>query len=242
MSNPAIEKYGWTAVPRKTSALLEQFNVSGNAPAVSVSSIPLPSSAVSRAVHEYAQRELPAETFNHSMRVFYYGIAILQHAFPDWASPSFIETYFLSSMLHDIGTTDKNIQATLLSFEFYGGMISLELLRALGAPKEQAENVAETVIRHQDLGDEGTVTRIEAVIQLATIFDNMGGQPQLVNVATIESVTKAFPRKKWSSCFAATIRRENTLKPWAHTTVLGERAFPEGVEGNELMAPYDDRH
>ena len=110
-------------------------------------------------------------------------------------------------MLHDIGTTDTNIRATLLSFEFYGGLLSLDLLRSLGAPKEQAENVAETVIRHQDLGDEGTVTRIEALIQLATIFDNMGGQPQLVSKATIESVTKAYPRKKWSSCFAATIGR-----------------------------------
>jgi cyanamide hydratase len=240
MSNPAIEKYGWTAVPRKVSTLLEQSEASGDAPAILVSSIPLPSSSLSNAVREHAQRELPVETFNHSMRVFYYGSAILQHAFPSWLSPSFIETYFLSAMLHDIGTTNTNIRATLMSFEFYGGLLSLDLLRSLGAPKEQAENVAETVIRHQDLGDEGTVTRIEAVIQLATIFDNMGGQPQLVSKATIESVTKAYPRKKWSSCFAATIRRENTLKPWAHTTALGERAFPEGVEGNALMAPYDN--
>jgi len=239
MSNPAIENYGWTAVPRKISALLEHSHASGDAPAVAVSSIPIPSSPLSKSVFEYAQRELPIETFNHSIRVFYYGSAILQYAFPNWSSPSFIETYFLSSLLHDIGTTDTNIQATLLSFEFYGGLISLDLLRSLGAPKEQAENVAETVIRHQDLGDEGTVTRIEALIQLATIFDNMGGQPQLVSKATIENVTKAYPRKKWSSCFAHTIRKENTLKPWAHTTALGERAFPEGVEGNSLMAPYD---
>ena len=240
MSNPAIEKYGWTAVPLKVLALLEQSQASGPAPAVSVSSIPLPSSLLSKAVHKHAQRELPIETFNHSLRVFYYGSAILQHAFPQWSSPSFIETYFLACLLHDIGTTDTNIHATLLSFEFYGGILSLDLLRSLGAPKEQAENVAEAVIRHQDLGNEGTITRIGALIQLATIFDNMGGQPQLVSKATIESVTKAYPRKKWSSCFAATIRRENGLKPWAHTTALGERAFPEGVEANALMAPYDN--
>lgn len=240
MSNPAIEMYGWTAVPRKVSDLLQQSQASGPAPAISVSSTPLPSSALSKAVHEHAQRELPIETFNHTMRVFYYGSAILQHSFPSWSSPSLIETYFLSCMFHDIGTTDKNIHATLLSFEFYGGMLSLDFLNSLGAPKEQAENVAETVIRHQDIGDVGTQTRVGALIQLATIFDNMGGQPQLVSKATIESVTGAYPRKKWSSCFAATIRRENGLKPWAHTTALGERAFPEGVESNALMAPYDN--
>lgn len=240
MSNPAIEKYGWTAVPHKVSALLQQSEAKGAAPAIAVSSIPLPSSPLSKAVHEYAQRELPIETFNHSMRVFYYGSAILAHAFPSWSSASLVETYFLSSLLHDIGTTDKNIRATLLSFEFYGGLLSLDLLKTLGAPVEQAENVAETIIRHQDLGDVGTHTRVSALIQLATIFDNMGGQPELVSKATIESVTAAYPRKKWSACFAATIRRENGLKPWAHTTALGERDFPEGVEGNALMAPYDN--
>jgi cyanamide hydratase len=240
MSNPAIEKYGWTSVPRKVETLLKQSQASGPAPSLSISSIPLPSSTLSKAVHEYAQKELPIETFNHSLRVFYYGSAILSYAFPSWSTPSFNETYFLACLLHDIGTTDKNIHATLLSFEFYGGFLALDLLKLLNAPREQAENVAEAIIRHQDLGDEGTITRVGALIQLATIFDNMGGQPQLVSKDTIESVTKAYPRKKWSSCFAATIRRENGLKPWAHTTALGERAFPEGVESNELMAPYDN--
>ena len=67
----------------------------------------------------------------------------------------------------------------------------------------------------------------------------MGGHPEIVNRATIEDVVKHYPRKSWSSCFAATIRKENELKPWAHTTALGEKAFPEGVENNALMAPYD---
>lgn len=57
--------------------------------------------------------------------------------------------------------------------------------------------------------------------------------------ATIESVVEAYPRKGWSSCFAKTIRKEIGLKPWAHSTHLGEKEFPEGVEGNKLMEPYD---
>jgi cyanamide hydratase len=44
---------------------------------------------------------------------------------------------------------------------------------------------------------------------------------------------------KWSRCFAATIHRENELKPWAHTTTLGEEAFPAKVLGNKLMAPFE---
>ena len=34
-------------------------------------------------------------------------------------------------------------------------------------------------------------------------------------------------------------RKENGLKPWAHTTVLGEEDFPNGVLNNAVMAAYD---
>jgi len=173
------------------------------------------------------------------MRVYYYGQAILQHAFPTWISPSFNETYFLTCLLHDIGTTPKNMPSTLLSFEFAGAHLSLHLLKQQSAPIQQAELVTESIIRHQDLGTTGKQTRVGALVQLATIFDNMGINPELVSQSTIESVVAAYPRLGWSGCFAATIRRENGLKPWAHTTHLGEEEFPTGVEGNELMRPYD---
>ena len=154
--------------------------------------------------------------------------------------PVAAETYFLTCLLHDVGTSDRNIEATFLSFEFYGGYLTLDLLsKELHAPKEQAESVAEAVIRHQDIGNTGKITAVGQLIQLATIFDNMGGHVDLVHKETIEDVVKHYPRKKWSTCFAATIRKENRLKPWAHTTALGEEKFPGGVENNELMAPYD---
>ncbi|TVY43193.1 Cyanamide hydratase, partial [Lachnellula subtilissima] len=239
--NPSIAAYGFTAVPRSVTALLSLSTASADSPAVpiTISSIPIPPSPLASKVQEYAQKELAVETFNHSMRVYYYGLAILRHAFPTWSTPSFTETYFLSCMLHDIGTTDTNLVSTLLSFEFHGGLITLELLKSLSSPIAQAESVAEAVIRHQDLGTTGTLTRITALLQLSTIFDNMGGNPHLVATATIQDVVKAYPRRGWSACFAATIRRENGLKPWAHTTHLGELDFPTGVEGNALMAPYD---
>lgn len=148
-------------------------------------------------------------------------------------------------------------------------MLALDLLQNQHhAPKTQAESVAEAIFRHQDLGESGKITTIGALIQFATIFgnsgqlsyldwgfafftwlllprnadhgiDNMGQFEELVHRDTIEDVVKRFPRKGWSSCFAATIRKENGLKPWAHTTKLGEEDFPEGVLGNRLMAPYD---
>lgn len=126
-----------------------------------------------------------------------------------------------------------------MSFEFYGAYLALDLLKnTLHADVHQAEAVTEAIIRHQDIGESGKITTLGQLIQLATIFDNMGGHAELVHKGTIEDVVKHFPRKKWSSCFAATIRKENELKPWAHTTALGEEDFPVGVEGNKLMEPY----
>jgi cyanamide hydratase len=81
-----------------------------------------------------------------------------------------LETYYLTSLLHDIGTTQENLHATLLSFEFYGGYLALNLLQDYGAAKEQAESVTEAIIRHQDLGDIGTITTVGQLIQLATLF------------------------------------------------------------------------
>ncbi|KAL2049676.1 hypothetical protein ABVK25_010017 [Lepraria finkii] len=233
----SIATHGWTAQPRDVSILLSgKKNIKSPEP-VKVEFIPMPDSQLAKEVMEYAKKELREETFNHSMRVYYYGMAIKTQQFPSWRLSS--ETYFLTCVLHDIGTTDKNISATLMSFEFYGGLIALDLLhKTHHAPIEQAEAVTEAVIRHQDIGESGKITELGQLVQLATIFDNMGGHADLVHKETIENVVKHFPRKKWSSCFAATIRKENALKPWAHTTAL-EKEFPEGVEGNQLMAPYD---
>lgn len=76
----------------------------------------------------------------------------------------------MTCLLHDIGTTKENINGTLLSFEFYGGYIALDILKEYGAPKEQAESVAEAIIRHQDLGDVGTISTVGQLIQLSTLF------------------------------------------------------------------------
>lgn len=73
VTNSAIEKYGWTAVPRKVSALLSQSEVSSSAPQFLLSDFPLPDTELATKVHEYAKQELDIKTYHHSMRVFYYG-------------------------------------------------------------------------------------------------------------------------------------------------------------------------
>lgn len=198
-----LEVHGWTAQPRSVPTFLGDTNALPAPKPQRVDEIPLPSSALATAVLEYAKRELREETFNHSMRVYYYGtvprippkplnrpqnqkqpttpttnrghpptgIAMQTHLTPTHALPVSAETYLLTCLLHDIGTTDTNMAATRMSFEFHGGYVALELLKKeLGAPTAQAESVAEAVIRHQDLGESGKISSVGLLIQLATVF------------------------------------------------------------------------
>jgi len=176
MTNP-ITNYGFTAVPASASTLLTStpaYNTSnkplGPLPSP-VSSTPIPTTALAKRINTYALSHLPEPTYNHSLRVYHFGLAIKRYRFPhaDWDFSD--ETYFLACLLHDIGTTDENLQKTRMSFEFYGGFLALEVLQYGGeAPREQAESVAEAIIRHQDLCDVGRITALGQLLQLATIF------------------------------------------------------------------------
>ena len=169
---------------------------------------------------------------------------MLQQQFPSYAATLSPSTLALTCLLHDIGSTQDHLRATQLSFEFFGGILALNLLQDLSvqdavASQFQAEAACEAIIRHQDLGPEGKLTFLGQLIQLATIHDNVGGHPELVHVDTRVDVNRAFPRNGWSGCFTNTIREELSLKPWAHTTHPGEEKFASSVLRKTLMEEYD---
>jgi cyanamide hydratase len=71
----AIKQYGWTAIPvepKLTTWLGDKKFVNAPVPQL-CSQVPLPDTPVVKACLEYVKAELPEHTFNHSMRVFYYG-------------------------------------------------------------------------------------------------------------------------------------------------------------------------
>jgi cyanamide hydratase len=71
MAEP-IDANGWTPVPRSMDQLLAHVKAADTQP-YTVDEIALPQSRAARAAEEYAKEHLPLPTFNHSMRVFYYG-------------------------------------------------------------------------------------------------------------------------------------------------------------------------
>lgn len=158
--------HGYTAVPRDPDRLKEQYAKSMQPPSpVLATSIDLPNTLLVSKIKDYAHQQLPTPTFNHSMRTFLYGRVMQTEHFPQWSFSD--ETYMLCCLLHDIGTTPGNLHATLMSFEFYGGMLAHNLLLQENAEKAQAEAVMEAIIRHQDVGKEGTITAVGQLLQLA---------------------------------------------------------------------------
>lgn len=64
--------HGWTAVPRSFAKSLDLVDKNKHAE-LAVADIQLPDSEIARKTYEFVKQQLPIKTFNHSMRVVYYG-------------------------------------------------------------------------------------------------------------------------------------------------------------------------
>ena len=69
----ATHEHGWTAVPRSLEKLIKEKKSSKSSTPVTIDEISLPTGDLVLKVTKYARDNLPIETFNHSMRVYYFG-------------------------------------------------------------------------------------------------------------------------------------------------------------------------
>ena len=242
-SRPTTSLYGLTSLP--ANATLTPPSTTSPSP-VPISALPLPTTPLSRRINAYAISTLSPSTYRHSLRVFSYGCAIARQCFPQWemeVGSTLEETWFCCALLHDIGTTERNLTKTRLSYEFWAGVESLKILQdahahASGqgdapvgkegegvAPTEQAESIAEAIFRHQDVQKAGSITLLTRLIHMGTLMDNIGDGVEMVHRETIENVNGEYARKGWSGCFRGTVEREKGEKPYAMVSRI------EGFEG-----------
>jgi len=173
MSKPQIDEFGWTAVPRNRANMPSAAEAKTTPVPVSFDSI-WPRTQVVKNAQEHVKALLPPKTYNHSLRVYCYGHTLVSQHFPEWisASPSvkndFFETWALTCLYHDIATTEQHRAESHMSFEWHGGFMALQKLQGFGAPRAQAESVCESIIRHQDPGETGTISRMGQLTQIAT--------------------------------------------------------------------------
>ncbi|KAI9168038.1 cyanamide hydratase [Paramyrothecium foliicola] len=244
MSASEIKANGWTAVSVSAKKIIDSVGKLQDVPAYVVEEISFPSE--DRLVAEaqsFAKARLGPEAFNHSMRIFYWGTVIARRLLPEHAQELSPVTWALTCLLHDIGTAEAYFTATRMSFDIYGGIKAREVLKILGGSDDQAEAVAEAIIRHEDMGVDGTITFLGQLIQLATLYDNVGVYEGIedfgswVGDITRDSVNTVFARHGWCSWFACTVRKEETNKPWCHTTHIPQ--FDKQLEANTLMKKWE---
>ncbi|KAF9816646.1 hypothetical protein IEO21_03951 [Rhodonia placenta] len=250
MSSDSVAFYGFTPVPRDPEVLFRDHpTASGPNPKqdlFSASDFVLPDSPVAREVKAFVQKELDEQTYNHSHRVYIYGTALVKTHFPSWTYDN--ETYYLACLLHDIGTAERFLASTKLSFEFKGAIVARDLILQQGGAEDQADSVCDAIIRHQDIFVKGgNITMIGQILQLATILATYFRRANLIHPRLIETTTAAYPRKGWSEHFARVIEKELKLKPWCHTSTFEQPGWKDGVRsnfatdvrGNEVMRAYD---
>ncbi|KAJ7456992.1 hypothetical protein FB451DRAFT_1275544 [Mycena latifolia] len=250
MGDPNVAFYGFTAVPRNPDVLFKDHpTASGDHPKqdlFTVMDFPLPDSPLANQVRDFVKKELDVQTFNHSNRVYIYGAAIAKTHFPEWTYDN--ETYYLACLLHDIGTAEKFLATTKMSFEFKGAIVARDLILQLGGVEDQADSVCDAIVRHQDIFvNGGNITALGAALQLATILDNVGIRANLIHPKLIETTVAAFPRQGWSEHFARVVEKELALKPWCHTSTFeipnwkpgNSSNFATDVRGNDAMRPFD---
>ncbi|KAJ5573283.1 hypothetical protein N7450_010267 [Penicillium hetheringtonii] len=247
MCQQEISSNGWASMPADARTIFGDKPFINNPGPLSIDEIEFPFSGSSCDQNPGLRKEDPAppnfEPLDEGLLLRLLGIAIAKQQFPERFSTLSPVTWALTCLLHDLGTAEENLTATRMSFDIYGGIKALHILKEFGATKDQAEAAAEAIIRHQDLGVEGTLTFIGQLIQLATIYDNVGNHPRvedfgkLIHDATRAQINEAYPREKWCSVFGGIIRKEVRIKPWCHSTHLGK--FDEEIEGNTLMKPWE---
>jgi len=252
MSDP-VAFYGFTAVPRDPEVLFKDHpTASGSDPKqdsgeLDLNDLPfVTGSKLVDDVREFVKKELNQRTFNHSNRVYIYGTALVKTHFPSWSYDS--ETFYITCLLHDIGTAEKYLASTKMSFEFKGAIVARDLILSKGGVEDQADSVCDAIIRHQDIFVKGgNITMIGQILQLATILDNVGLRANLVHPNLIKNACAKFPRNGWSDYFGKTIEKELALKPWCHTSTFEVPNWKEGIQsnfatdvrGNKVMEPYD---
>ncbi|KAL2783996.1 cyanamide hydratase [Aspergillus keveii] len=244
MCHDETKANGWTSMPANAGAIFKDQSFIEKAVAIELDQVQFPyDNTVVAKTLDYARAVLHPETFNHSIRVYYYGMVVSKQQFPETAAAMDSVTWALTCLLHDLGTAEENLTTTRMSFDIYGGIKALFALKDFGATTDQAEAAAEAIIRHEDMGVDGTITFFGQLIQLVTTYDNTGFHPHvegfehLIHETTRRLINEAHPRRKWCTFFSNVIRKEEAIKPWCHSTHLVN--FDQEIEANTLMRQWE---
>ncbi|KAF7342172.1 hypothetical protein MVEN_01805000 [Mycena venus] len=182
---------------------------------------------------EYAKQITPHEGFIHSIRCYYFALAILHNGFPS-GTPGMPQITFEelnrrmyhTCILHDLGWTTtsegRGHLAGAMTFELHGGIMAFEHLQA-AAPDlnaQQVGDIVQSIVLHTSEWASGKSSATKTLMSLSALFDVSGYDAQgpgslnfLINRKTVQEIEKEYPRGNFAAEGVETLQKEFVNKP-----------------------------
>ncbi|KAJ7759699.1 hypothetical protein B0H14DRAFT_3596046, partial [Mycena olivaceomarginata] len=166
-----------------------------------------------KAATAYTEKHLATLAFDHSLRTYYFALAIMHNGFPS-GTPGVPQITFEelqkrlyhACVMHDLGWTSHpeglNHPARKMSFEIFGGIMAYDFLRAVDPTldAEQVGDIVQSIMLHTTEYTAGQSSAVGTLVTLGVSFDVMGydafgpGTFNYVHCKTVQEIEKQFPR------------------------------------------------
>jgi hypothetical protein len=157
---------------------------------MTIAGITLPDSELTRHVTEVVREAADETLFNHSRRVFFWGM-LQAKARNIEVDP---ELAYVGGMFHDLGLTRK-FRTTSRRFEIDGAEVAYGVLREYGRTEQEARNVWLGIALHTTPEIPSYLAPEVAVVTLGVETDVLGLNLDQISAAHLEEVTTTHPRQ-----------------------------------------------
>ena len=175
-----------------------------------ISDIKVPDSSIVRQVEDLARSVSSDFLFNHVMRCYWFSELFAQMEGTKVDS----ELMFLSSVLHDLGLTDRAVGSH--RFEIEGAGAARTFLVEQGISRERAQNVWDNIALHTwdiNLFRDDT----SRLMELGVLYDVVGVTDAKLDSADVADVVRRYPRLNFKRAFDDALTKElDSKQPYPH--------------------------
>ncbi|KAJ6624696.1 hypothetical protein B0H10DRAFT_2212482 [Mycena sp. CBHHK59/15] len=213
------------------------------------------------ASYDYAKRITPPMGFVHSVRCYYFALALLHNGFPSEtpgvpqiAFEELARRLYHTCLLHDLGwstnTEGRSHPAHGMTFELHGGIMAYEHLHAADKVLDahQVGDIVQSIMLHTSSWESGKSSATGCLMSLSAIFDvrgydaiGPGSFDLLFNRKTVEEIEKEHPRGDFVGESVGILEREFDLKPNCLLSHIpgGREGFLKSVRVDPIV-PVDE--
>lgn len=161
------------------------------------STFDLPLSNLSNSIFNFVSSNVSQQVLYHSLRLYQFGITLLQDHFPDWEIER--ELLFTTCLLHNISIPSTS-DGTIKSSQTYRGFIAYDLIfNITNGNRDYAETVAHAIV-NSDAHESGRLSSMSLILQMAETLDSLNTDNILIHQDTYNTINEMYPKAGWKGC------------------------------------------